>query len=228
MARRATVCWRRCGSTGGRSSTESGEEVEVGQRHAEYYVELAEEAERELSGPDQARWLTRLETEHDNLRAALSWSLGERGDAGSGVRLAAALWPFWFARGYVSEGRRWLESAISRSGPTATAARAKALSGAGWLATFQDEYGAAKALIEEGLALYRELGDKEGIASSIAYLGFVAVLGQRDDVPVATLLEEAKVLRPELEDRRTVAYLLVLEGLVALSRGDLEQTVALQ
>jgi ATP/maltotriose-dependent transcriptional regulator MalT len=82
-------------------------------------------------------------------------------------------------------------------------------------------------MIEEGLALYRELGDKEGIASSIAYLGFVAVLGQRTDVPLASLLEEAARLKPELKDRRTVAYLLVLEGLIALGRGDLEQAVAL-
>jgi predicted ATPase/DNA-binding CsgD family transcriptional regulator len=206
---------------------ESGEEAELGRRHAGYFVGLAEKAERELSGPDQARWLTLMETEHDNLRAALSWSFGERGDVGFGVRLAAALWLFWFSRGYVSEGRRWLESAISRSGRAAPYARANVLNGAGWLATFQDDYGTAKILIEEGLALYRELGDKEGIASSIAYLGFVAVLGQRDDVPVAMLLEEASRLKPELKDRRTVAYLLVLEGLVALGRGDLEQAVAL-
>jgi non-specific serine/threonine protein kinase len=143
------------------------------------------------------------------------------------VRLAAALWPFWFARGYLSEGRRWLESAVSQSGRAAPHARATALNGAGWLATFQDDYEAAKMMIEEGLALYRELGDTEGIASSITYLGFVAVLGQRTDVPVATLLEEATRLKPELEDRRTVANLLVLEGLVALGRGDLEQAVAL-
>jgi tetratricopeptide (TPR) repeat protein len=143
------------------------------------------------------------------------------------MRLAAALWPFRFARGYVSEGRRWLDSAVSRSGSAANLARAKALNEAGWLAMFQDEYGAAKALIEEGLAFYRQLGDKEGIASSIAYLGFVAVLGQRDDIPVATLLEEAKGLKPELRDRRTIAYLLVLEGLITLGQGDLEQAVAL-
>jgi predicted ATPase/DNA-binding CsgD family transcriptional regulator len=205
----------------------SGEEAEVGRRHSGYYVEFAEGAERKLSGPDQARWLAQLETEHDNLRAAHSWSLGEKGDVGFGMRLAAALWPFWFARGYVSEGRRWLENAVSRSGPAANLARAKALKGAGWLATFQDDYAAAKALIEEGLAFYRQLGDKEGIASSIAYLGFVAVLGQRADIPVATLLEEAKGLKPELSDRRTIAYLLVLEGLIALGRGDLKQAVAL-
>jgi predicted ATPase/DNA-binding CsgD family transcriptional regulator len=202
-------------------------EDEVERRHAGFFVGLAEEAEGELSGSDQARWLTLLQTEHDNLRAALSWSLGEKRDVGFGVRLAAALWPFWFARGYLSEGRRWLESAVSQSGHAAPHAWAKALNGAGWLATFQDEYGAAKVMIEEGLALYRELGDKEGIASSLVYLGFVAVLGQRTDVPLASLLEEATVLKQDLRDRRTVANLLALEGLVALGRGDLEQAVAL-
>jgi non-specific serine/threonine protein kinase len=204
---------------------DSGDEVE--RRHAGFFVKLAEEAEGKLSGSDQARWLTVLQSENDNLRAALSWSLGEKHNMELGVRLAAALWPFWFARGYLSEGRRWLESAVSVGGRAAPHARAKALNGAGWLATFQDEYGAAKAMIEEGLALYRELGDKEGIASSIVYLGFVAVLGQRTDVPLASLLEEATGLKPELRDRRTVANLLVLEGLVALGRGDLEQAVAL-
>jgi predicted ATPase/DNA-binding CsgD family transcriptional regulator len=206
---------------------ESDDGTEIGRRHAGFFVRHAEETEGKLSGPDQARWLTRLQTEHDNLRAALSWSLGEKGDVGYGVRLAAALWPFWFARGYVSEGRRWLERAVSMSGRAAPYARANALNGAGWLATFQEEYGAAKTLIEEGLALYRELGDKEGIGSSIAYLGFVAVLGQREDIPVATLLEEATRLEPELKDRRTVANLLVLEGLAALGGGDLQQAVAL-
>ena len=206
---------------------ESGEEAEVGRRHAGFFVGFAEEAERELRGPDQARWLTRVETEHDNIRAALSWSLGERGDADSGVRLAAALWAFWSTRGYLSEGRRRLESAISRSGPAASLARAKALNGAGWLAAYQDEYGAAKALIEESLVLNRELEDKEGIAASLANLCGVAMLGQRDDIPMAALLEEAIPLRPELEDRRTVGNLFLLEGKVEFARGDLERAVAL-
>jgi predicted ATPase/DNA-binding CsgD family transcriptional regulator len=212
---------------GGEKLDDSGEGAEVGRRYAGFYLGVAEEAERELSGPDQRWWLVRLEGEHGNLRAALSWSLSEGGDAGLGLRLAGALWPFWFARGYVSEGRRWLERAVSQSSRAAPHARAKALNGAGWLATCQEEYGAAKALIEEGLALYRELGDKEGVASSIAYLGFVAVLGHRDDIPVTALLEEAAGLKRDLEDRRTVANLVVLEGFLALGQGDLEKVVAL-
>ena len=212
----------------GREKLDDAEdEGEVRRRHAGFFVELAEEAERELGGLDQSRWLTRLETEHDNVRAALSWSLGERGNAGLGVRLAAALWSFWSMRGYLSEGRRWLESAISRSGPAATPAKAKVLNGAGWLAMLQDEYGPARALIEEGLALNRELGGKEDIASSLVILGSVAVMGQLDDVPVVALLEEATKVRPQLEDRRTVARLLLLESMVVLARGDRERMVTL-
>jgi non-specific serine/threonine protein kinase len=206
---------------------ESEDEAEVKRRHAAFFVGIAEEAERELDGPDQTLWLAFLETDHDNFRAALSWSLGEGGDAGLGVRQAAALWPFWFARGYLSEGRRWLERAITLSDSLSTLARAKALNGAGSIATFQDEYEAAKALIEEGLALNRELGDKEGIASSLANLCGVAMLGQRDDIPALAALEEAKALRPEIKNRRTVGNLLILEGRVALARGDLERAVEL-
>jgi predicted ATPase/DNA-binding CsgD family transcriptional regulator len=203
------------------------DEVRVRQQHTAFFAGLAEEAEGELTGPDQAQWLVRLEAEHDNLRAALSWTLAESGEEESGLRMAAALWPFWLARGYLSEGRGWLESAVSRGGSAPARARAKALNGAGWLAAFQGEYGAAKALIEESLALYRELGDKEGIASSLVNLGSVAWLGQRDDVPMAALVEEATMLKPELKDRRTVAYLLLLKGGVALARGDRERMVTL-
>jgi predicted ATPase/DNA-binding CsgD family transcriptional regulator len=203
------------------------EEAELGRRHAGFYVVLAEEADQGLSGPEQERWLILLEAEHDNLRAALTWSLGEGGDISLGVRLAAALGGFWSTRGYLSEGRRWLEETASRSGPKATQARAKALNGAGWVAMLQDEYEAAGPLIEEGLTLNRELGDKEGIASSLVILGSAAMMGRRDDVPVVALLEEARKLRPELEDQRTVARMVLLESMVMLEQNDRERMVAL-
>jgi predicted ATPase/DNA-binding CsgD family transcriptional regulator len=206
---------------------ESGDEDEVGGQHVDFYVRLAEEAERELSGPGQVRWLTRLQTEHDNLRAALSWSLGEGGRAECGVRLAAALWPFWFVRGYLSEGRRWIESAVARTDTSATLARAKALHGAGVIATFQDDCGRAKALIEEGVVLFRALGDKEGIAYSLVSLCTVAMSCQRADIPIGTLLEEIKGLSAEIENRRTVGHMLNLEGGVALARGEREQALEL-
>jgi predicted ATPase/DNA-binding CsgD family transcriptional regulator len=189
-------------------------------QHAVWFLGVAEEAESELSGARQGKWMDTLEVEHDNLRAALSWSLhGEEPELS--LRLASALRWFWYARGYLSEGRRWLEGALVLSNTGVTRARAWALDGAGWIALFQGEYDAAKMFLEEALTLFRELEDREGIASSLANLGFVAMLGQRDDVPVPVLLEEARGLRPTLRDHRTVAYLLLLEGVVALGRGDL-------
>ena len=205
---------------------ESGEAEEIRRRHARFFLSLAEAAEPELRGPRQAEWLGRLETEHDNFRAALSWLI-EGGGAELALRMSAGLRLFWYTRGYLSEGRRWLEDAVARSGPTADPVRAKALTGAGWLVAYQGEYRAARALIEQGLAIYRESGDKEGIASCLVALGYVAVTGQRDDVPLAALLDEARGIRPRLENECTVADLILLEGAGAMRERDLERAVTL-
>ena len=93
------------------------EEEATRERHATWCLAFAEEAERGLSGPDQAWWLTRLETELDNLRITLQWSLEEHAVTELGLRLAASLWSFWLMRGYLSEGRKWLESGISQAAP---------------------------------------------------------------------------------------------------------------
>jgi len=204
----------------------SGEDTWVRERHAAYYVALAERADQGLGGPGQLGWLRRLEEEHDNLRAALRWSL-EREDAETGLRLVGALWLFWHTHGHLSEGRAWLERALSVGGESAPAMRAKALNRVGWIALFQGEYAAAKMLVERSVALYRELDDREGLASALVNLGFVAVLGARDDIPVQPLLDEAMALRPRLMDRRTIANLLILGGLVAGSRREWGPAVAL-
>lgn len=90
----------------------SGEAEKTRRRHAEWYLALAEEAEERSNGPEQAGWMRRLEIEHDNLRAALHWSF-DGGEAETGTRLAAALWLFWFTRGHSTEGRSWLEKALT-------------------------------------------------------------------------------------------------------------------
>ncbi|MBA3474818.1 MAG: tetratricopeptide repeat protein [Rubrobacter sp.] len=215
------------------------EEIErVRERHAEYYLSLAEEtdeeeAEPELLGTRPVAWLERMETEHGNLRAALSWSLEkdaepDGGRADLGLRLAVALMWFWHTHDYQIEGRRCLERALSRrSDPTETRWRARALNGAAWLALFQGDYEASKALVEEGLAFHRELGDKEGIASGLYDLGCVAVLGQRDDIPIQAVLEEVGELKPRIKNRTTLAYLLILEGTIAGSQGDLAHAATL-
>ena len=94
---------------------QSAEAEEIKRVHAEYFLTLAEEAYPELRGPDQLEWLERLEAEHDNMRAALSWAL-ERKEVEVALRLGGALWWFWWMRGHNSEGRRWLEEALAMEG----------------------------------------------------------------------------------------------------------------
>jgi DNA-binding CsgD family transcriptional regulator len=141
--------------------------------------------------------------------------------------MTVALWPFWYTRGYLSEGRGWLESAISASGPETVTGKAGALNGAGYIALFQGEYETAMGLLERSLALYRELRDDEGTASSLIYLGYVAILGQRDLETVPALHEEAMALTPRLRDPLVLANLLLLSGLIAINGGDLNRAVSL-
>ena len=220
---------------------ESGESEALRSRHVSYYLKLAQEADVDGEGAAEAdprmqgappvEWLRQMEAEHANLRAALSWSLDEDteeldgGRVELGLRLALALFWFWYTHDYSSEGRSYLERAdsIRVSSTTATRLRARALNGAGGLAVTQGDYEAAKTLIEEGLALYRELGDEEGIGSALTDLGLIALWGQRDDIPVGALMEELGELKPRLENRRTVAWMLVLEGMIVGSQGDLER-----
>jgi non-specific serine/threonine protein kinase len=145
-------------------------------RHSTYYLALAERAEPELRGPAQVRWFEHLEREHDNLRAALTWCLHvaaqQQGDqsaaaAESGLRLAGALWRFWFFRDHHGEGRTWLERALVRGAEAAAAARAKALCGAGALAWIPSDLERAQDMLTQAVALYREHGSKAKLAYAL-------------------------------------------------------------
>jgi tetratricopeptide (TPR) repeat protein len=207
----------------------SGESARAQMRHLGWCVTLAEEAEVHLNGPAQAQWLGRLDTEHDNLRAALSWAR-ERGAVEQGLRLAGALWQFWRMHGHLSEGRGWLEGlqAQAESGPVASAVavRAKAQQGAAVLAWAQADYGQATALGESSLELYRAAGDRRGMATALNTLGNVA-REQGDFARAAALHQEGLALRRELGDKRGVAISLNNLGNVAQELGDYARAVAL-
>nr|HET6904539.1 tetratricopeptide repeat protein [Ktedonobacteraceae bacterium] len=211
----------------------SGEMQSVRQAHAAYYLELTEQAELELGGPQQAAWLDRLEREHDNLRAALQWALEQAEDEGTvqhrelALRLAGALWTFWWVRGYQSEGRTFLERVLAASeGTEASFIGAKALFAAAHLAFVQSDYERAEALSSKSLPLYRELGDQRGIALSLNILGNVAWV-RGNTAAARSQTEEALALYREMDDKEGAARSLFSLGLFASSQGEYPRACAL-
>lgn len=191
---------------------ESGENVGVRDRHRDWYVQLAERAEPELHGPTQAAWLQRLATEHDNLRAALKWSL-ERQHAEAGLRLASALWWFWYVYGFFVEGRRWAEQALAGSAHTPTHLRAKVMQRAGLLCWAQGDYTAAVEFCDQSLALAREAGDDLTVVYALITLGMVAHRN-REYTHAAAQYEEALAISRRLGDRWSTSVILIFLGRV--------------
>jgi predicted ATPase/class 3 adenylate cyclase len=149
---------------------EEFEEAEaVRGRHAEYFLQLADEAEPHLTGAHQAPWLARLEAEHDNFRLALD-SLRRAGHGAEELGLVGALMRFWYVRGYLREGLSRCEEALAAHDDQSPS-RLKALFGAGLLAHRLGDYPSAYAFAQERLALARRLGDAEAVASSLIGLG---------------------------------------------------------
>lgn len=203
----------------------SGEAEAIWRTHAEFFLKLAEDAEQHLRGPEQAAWFERLDTEHDNLRSALSWAFG-RGEADLGLRLSGALLFFWSWRGYYSEGRRWLEAGLAHSRAAEPLVRAKALDTLASLAYVQDDYGLASALDEEALTLYREAGDIGGIAKCLTGLGEQAMV-QGDYERATSLLEESLGRFRELGDNSGTAFVLNRLAQIAISSTDYTRATAL-
>jgi predicted ATPase/class 3 adenylate cyclase len=192
---------------------QSGEAGEIRRLHAGYFLALAEQGESKLRGPEEAKLLERLEIEHDNMREALSWALdGEE----AGLRLAGALWRFWWLRGYYHEGRRWLEEALAKD-TRASAARIKALEAVGWLADDQGDIDRAVAAAEEGLSL----SAGADAAPFLRILGSAASI-RGDHQRAARLYEESLALSREAGDTRSVASSLLQLGNVTSERGDYE------
>jgi predicted ATPase len=151
---------------------ESGEAEELGRRHRDWYLALAERAGPHLTGPEQDAWFRRLEENLPNLRAALRWSL-EHGDPEAELRLASALGQFWARCGRLSEGRTWLAEGLGCGG-IPLPLRVRALVTSGQLAHHAADYEAAAALLWEGLVLARRCGDEEGEVEALVFLGLGA------------------------------------------------------
>ena len=206
---------------------ESGTAERLRERHAGYYLALAQEAEPELEGADQTRWMDQLEAEHDNLRPALSWAL-EGGQAELGLRLAGALRLFWVGRGHFSEGRRWYEEGLKRGDSAPQSVRANTLVGAGLFTASLGDSELARERLEEGLALCRQVGDRRGAATCLRLLGTIMFDELGDWERAEALLEEALPLARESgRSIRDTCNALSTLSYMAACRGDLERAQAL-
>ena len=147
----------------------TGEDESVRTAHAAIVLEAMRAGTSGLLGPDAAGWAETLEAEQDNLRAALTWATGTQ-DQAAGLALIAATWRFWEIRGYLSEGRMWLDQVLALPAAVPSPARAEALVGVGALARFQGDLEAAMALTEEGLRVWQTLGTAPARAGRCARL----------------------------------------------------------
>ncbi|NIS80065.1 MAG: tetratricopeptide repeat protein [Anaerolineales bacterium] len=213
---------------------ESGQEEGVRERYANYFLEVAVEAKPKLRGPEQGVWLEILECEHNNLRAALDWFLGqaEAKTAGSteaaqsGLRLASVLWLFWDTHGYVSEGRRWFQKVLEVD-DSPVEERVDALVGAAWLAARQGDVPESRQLYKQGLGLARQLEYKPGMARSLDGLGYLlALLGDDVELVEARCSESLELWR-EIGDKGGIASALGPLAKIASDRYDFTQAILL-
>jgi predicted ATPase/DNA-binding XRE family transcriptional regulator len=205
---------------------ESGESQQARDRHLEFFLHFAERAEPKLRSAEQLVWLDCLETDHDNLRTALAWSL-DSGKSESALRLSGALYYFWELRGYWSQGQKWLDDALALSGHkrreraasdekyvpsrAETAQHAKALYASGRMrfgARF--DFVGSRMIVEESLRLWRELGDKWWMAVALEHVGFT--LSGEEVQTARARLEEGVLLAREVQDRWPLAMCLARLG----------------
>lgn len=196
---------------------ESGEEAATRQRHRDYFLGFAEAMSR-LPHAAQAEALVTLEREHDNLRAALRYSV-DAAEQESGLRMAVALARFWEVRGHFAEGRRWLAELLGAGEPVDARLRARGMNAAGTLAWQQGDYSAARTSFGEGLALSRHEDYRQGIADSLHGLGVVAE-EQADFEAARGFLEESIAIKRDIGDRKGLASSLNTLANAASGPGD--------
>ena len=202
-----------------------GSEALAGRRHLAYVLEMAEQEAGELAGPRPDAGLIRLESELDNIRAAMAHAQSDPELAEDALRLGAALWPFWLLRNRFLEGSAFLTSVLSRSAPSRSAspARATALLGAAILAFHLRSFEENLEFAPRSLAAFRELGDPAGIAAASLHLGHVHSGGPETRILLRESVEACRLKGWSLG----TGIALVNLGVLAWRQGDVSRAVAL-
>jgi non-specific serine/threonine protein kinase len=199
----------------------SGDLARMARQHAAYYLMLAEQAEARLTGTEQGVWFDVVEREHENIRSALRASVQARASE-QAARIGGALWRFWATRGYLTEGRAWLEQILQSTdaGLTPTA-RARALNAVAWLALLQADYVVAGTRSEESLVIRRAKGDVAGAAESLMNLAEVA--RQSGDIPRALeLIQKSLLQHRAVGSKLGLADALNILGMIRLANRALD------
>jgi predicted ATPase/transcriptional regulator with XRE-family HTH domain len=200
---------------------ETGESNLIQDRHLNYYLRVAEEAEPHLFGVGQQDWMNRLELDHDNLRVALAWSL-ERNQIEAGLKMAGALAWFWHSKGNLSEGSRWLEKMLTPDHGVRGTERAKALRASSMIARDMGDYIRSKAFADSSITLYREIGDNRGAGLALVELG-AALHFEGNQEEAIELLQESLHLLQSTGEMWETAYAQVLLGDAWFRLGDIER-----
>lgn len=204
---------------------ESGEEHAARARHARYYETLVERAAPRLERADLSIWLSRLTRDRANVSSTLAWAV-ESGEIERALRLASDLWPFWFMRGALTEGRERIEALLAvDAGHVDPAVRAAALNAAGALARYQRDYAAAESLVAEALAIRRSVDDAKAIADSLNNLGYIT-LNRGDHARARALYEEALGTYRARGDLQGIADAQSHLSLIALQHRELAEALS--
>jgi predicted ATPase/class 3 adenylate cyclase len=194
-------------------------------RHADYYLRLAEQSEPGLAGAEDREWLSRLDLEQDNLRAALALAR-EQGLPELALRLVSSLRWYWSARGAIAELRRWLDEALERPGETLPEQRADVLQAAALNAYWAGEYDQTERYAQQMLEIARRLGDREREVSALTKLG-AAASGFGQHQRSRALMDEALDLARELGKPERLALSLSNSAAAALQDGDFARAAEL-
>jgi hypothetical protein len=200
---------------------EAEEASDLRQRHAAFFLALAEEIILKISRDEPVAWLGRLEAEYDNMRAALDWTLGS--DAEVALRLVGVLGRFWQVRSRLTEGREWLERALEAGREASPSLQARALNWLSGLMHWQGDYARMTEVLEETRALAQQAGDTENLAFAVGGLAMDAHV-HGDHARAGKLAEQAVRLLREagVNDPWTAAgAMVVVAGIAAATRSDL-------
>ncbi|RPJ27569.1 MAG: tetratricopeptide repeat protein [Chloroflexi bacterium] len=200
-----------------------GQTKTVRRQHWTYYLNLVESIEPQPREPDLPTWMKQLEEEHDNIRAALKWTL-EQDEVEAALRIAGAVWKLWQIHGHVEEGVEWMKIILSRSQGHISEARAKALWGAGWLGMVKGNLAQSREYFEEGAAISRKLGNERYLGLSLHGTGAVA-RGQGDFESSRAAFDESLPLFQVLGNTEDIAWTFEHLGATAMEQGDFEQAI---